>query len=52
MKVKISQDLELSRLVHGHWRLAEWNISAQELLRLTEQVVELGVTSFDHADIY
>ena len=52
MKVKISQDLELSRVVHGHWRLAEWNLSTQELLKLTEQVVELGVTSFDHADIY
>ncbi len=50
--VKLSNTLELSRIVHGHWRLAEWNLSSQELLKLIEQTVELGVTTFDHADIY
>jgi predicted oxidoreductase len=42
----------MSRIVHGHWRLAEWKLSAQELLKLTGQVMELGVDTFDHADIY
>lgn len=51
-KVKLAQDLELSRIVHGHWRLAEWNLSNQVLLKLVEQTIELGITSFDHADIY
>ncbi len=46
------KDFEFSRIVHGLWRLAEWNLSDQEVLRLTEQAVELGVTTFDHADIY
>jgi predicted oxidoreductase len=32
--------------------LAEWNLSDQALLKLTEQAIELGVTTFDHADIY
>jgi predicted oxidoreductase len=41
-----------SRLVHGHWRLAEWKLPAQELLKLTRQVMELGIDTFDHADIY
>lgn len=51
-KIKRTNNLNLSRIIHGHWRLTDWNISPQELLRLTQEVVELGVTSFDHADIY
>lgn len=52
MKIKIADHLKLSRIIHGHWRLVEWDLSSQELLKLTEQVVELGITTFDHADIY
>lgn len=42
----------LSPIVAGAWRLAEWNWSVQERVRWIEQCMELGVTSFDHADIY
>jgi predicted oxidoreductase len=52
IKTQLSEDLHLSRIVHGHWRLSDWKLSSQELLKLTEQCIELGVTSFDHADIY
>jgi predicted oxidoreductase len=48
----LNDKLELSRLVHGHWRLADWKLSAQELLTLTHEAIELGITTFDHADIY
>ena len=51
-KIKLAENLEISRLVHGHWRLLDWKLSDQELLELTEQAVELGITTFDHADIY
>ncbi|QCP14792.1 oxidoreductase [Pseudoduganella umbonata] len=34
------------------WRMGEWKMSPQERLALVEQCIELGVTSFDHADIY
>lgn len=51
-KIKLANDLEFSRLVHGHWRLRDWGMSNQELLELTQQAIELGVTTFDHADIY
>lgn len=44
--------LELSRVVAGMWRLAAWNYSVEERIRFIEQCLELGVTSFDHADIY
>ena len=42
----------LSPIVAGAWRMADWQWSAQERLRWIEQCVELGVSSFDHADIY
>ena len=43
---------EFSRVVLGLWRLASWNLPAQERLSLLVQAQELGVTSVDHADIY
>ena len=51
-RIQLTNDLEFSRIVHGHWRLTEWKLSDQELLKLTEQALESGVTTFDHADIY
>lgn len=45
-------DPMLSPIVAGVWRMASWNWSPQERLRWIEQCLELGVTSFDHADIY
>jgi len=44
--------LPLSRIVAGVWRMAEWGWTPQQRLRWIEQAVELGITSFDHADIY
>lgn len=32
--------------------MAEWGWDAQQRLRWIEQCIELGVTSFDHADVY
>jgi len=42
----------LSPIVAGCWRLADWGWTAQQTLAWVEQAAELGVTSFDHADIY
>jgi predicted oxidoreductase len=33
-------------------RLAEWGLTARELLGLVERCLDLGLTTFDHADIY
>jgi predicted oxidoreductase len=44
--------LELSRIVAGMWRMAEWNMSVEQRVTLIEGCIALGVTSFDHADIY
>ena len=43
---------ELSRIIHGQWRLKEWKYSANELLHFGNQLLELGINTFDHADIY
>ncbi|MCW8345377.1 aldo/keto reductase family oxidoreductase [Vibrio sp. ZSDZ65] len=43
---------ELSQLVQGYWRLADWGMTPQERLTFLKQHIELGVTTVDHADIY
>lgn len=44
--------LALSRIVAGMWRMGEWDMTPQQRVAFIEQVLALGVTSFDHADIY
>jgi predicted oxidoreductase len=42
----------LSRVVAGMWRVTQWGMNRTELAKFIEQCVEIGVTSFDLADIY
>lgn len=42
----------LSRIVAGAWRMAEWQWSPQQRLDWIKACVDMGVSSFDHADIY
>jgi len=51
-RVNLTEELSLSRIVHGMWRLADWRISAEEILSLIEYGMERGITTYDHADIY
>ena len=44
--------MKLSPIVAGTWRLNEWKLDTPALVRWIEQVLELGITSFDHADVY
>ena len=43
---------ELSRIVAGMWRMGEWDMSVAARVEFIEQCLALGVTTFDHADIY
>ena len=43
-KVNLSDKFQISPLVHGYWRLNDWKLTDRELLRLTQQVIELGIT--------
>lgn len=51
-KITLGKNLSLSRIIHGHWRLSDWKYSSYELLNFTKQITDLGITSFDTADIY
>ena len=42
----------LSRIVAGMWRMTEWGMSVEQRVGFIERCLDLGVTSFDHADIY
>ena len=44
--------LTLSPIIAGAWRLAEWAWSAEQRRAWIEANLELGISSFDHADIY
>lgn len=41
-----------SPIVAGAWRMADWNFSVAARQRWIEHCLELGITTFDHADIY
>jgi len=44
--------MRLSPIVAGTWRAPEWGLDARGLLRWMEEALALGITGFDHADIY
>jgi predicted oxidoreductase len=44
--------VKLSPIVAGLWRLHQWQMDTPALLNWIEQALDLGISSFDHADIY
>ena len=44
--------LTLSRIVAGMWRIGDWGMEVDARVTFIEQCLALGVSSFDHADIY
>ncbi len=44
--------MKLSEVVAGAWRMAGWGMDPQQRLGWIEDCLDLGITSFDHADIY
>ena len=52
-RIKISPEgPEFSRMAHGLWRLKDWNKSPAEIQKMIHSCLQLGITTFDHADIY
>ena len=51
-RIKLSDKTHLSRISLGFWRLLDWQLSEKELHRYIKNAMELGITTFDHADIY
>lgn len=50
--IHLTDHLKMSRIVQGFWRLNNWGMSNQDLLRFVEEAMDMGVTTFDHADVY
>lgn len=52
-RIRLSpQGPEFSRIVAGVWRMADWQWSVEQRQTWVEECLALGVTTFDHADIY
>ncbi|AHM63319.1 putative aldo-keto reductase YcsN [Flammeovirgaceae bacterium 311] len=49
---KLTENLQMSPLVLGLWRLIDWSIPASEVQAYVEEALSMGITTFDHADIY
>jgi predicted oxidoreductase len=48
-RIRLAEDLTFCRIIHGLWRLADWNYSKEEALSFIEFCLEQGITTFDHA---
>lgn len=51
-RINLAGNLETSRVALGFWRWKDWNITVEELESLVRGAMELGITLFDHANIY
>lgn len=51
-RIKLNEDLSFSQIISGMWRLDSWDFTTEDLTKFVEQSMELGITTFDHADIY
>jgi len=43
---------EVSKIAAGLWRMDQWVHAPQDTVSWIESALELGITTFDHADIY
>jgi len=43
---------EFSKIAAGLWRMDQWGMSPQDTVAWIESALELGISTFDHADIY
>lgn len=44
--------VQMSNVIQGFWRLNEWKMSKKELNHHLHTLIEQGITTMDHADIY
>lgn len=44
--------LEVSQLIAGFWRLKHWGVSSKELLGYIQAIMDMGITTMDHAMVY
>lgn len=52
MQIKLTENLSFSRIIHGYWRAHEWGLNTNQYIDLIENILNLGITTFDHAACY
>ncbi|ROV54419.1 aldo/keto reductase [Neisseria chenwenguii] len=50
--IQLAENLTFSRFSHGYWRAHKWQLPTKQYTQLIENVLELGITTFDHAACY
>lgn len=51
-RIQVAQNLTFSQLVSGFMRILDSGMTGKQTLTFVENCLEMGVTTFDHADIY
>ncbi len=47
-----TSQFDFSNIAHGMWRLHQWDMTPGQLQHFVEEAIAMGITTFDHADIY
>ena len=50
--IKLSEELSISAVAQGYWRLDGWDFSTEQLVDHMRACIERGVTTLDTAEIY
>ncbi|MFD2214954.1 aldo/keto reductase [Metabacillus endolithicus] len=50
--IKLSEQVDLSKVVIGCMRIKDAGMEGEQLLQFVQECLDLGVTSFDHAPVY
>lgn len=51
-RIRLTDDVTVSRVSLGFWRMLDWGLDDGALRRLIDTALDLGITTLDHADIY
>ena len=51
-RVTINQHVSFSKIIQGFWRANAWDWSPQQLNKYLHELVDRGITTMDHADLY
>ncbi|MCF8374462.1 MAG: aldo/keto reductase [Bacteroidales bacterium] len=50
--ISLTEDLKLSRFVAGMMHSTQWGMDPKGFLSHIKQIIDMGIDTFDHADIY
>ncbi|MGO1736938.1 MAG: aldo/keto reductase [Leucobacter sp.] len=51
-RFKLGEEVEMSRVLLGFWRMLDWGLDKNEVVKLVESAIDMGITTMDHADVY